>query len=47
MRENMDIAEKEHRETLNKMEYKFFKEKVSAESPKNVPSLINMGDNDL
>lgn len=24
----METADKEHRETLNKMEYKFFKEKV-------------------
>ncbi|XP_074516427.1 basal body-orientation factor 1-like [Sebastes fasciatus] len=27
IRENMDVADKEHRENLNKMEYKFFKEK--------------------
>lgn len=26
----MDIADKEHRENLNRMEYKFFKEKVSS-----------------
>lgn len=24
----MDVADKEHRENINKMEYKFFKEKV-------------------
>lgn len=35
----MDVADKEHRENLNKMEYKFFKEKVLRslkESPKKV-----------
>ncbi|XP_070776996.1 basal body-orientation factor 1-like [Enoplosus armatus] len=31
MRENMDVANKEHRENLNKMEYKFFKEKAGLE----------------
>ncbi|XP_056250107.1 basal body-orientation factor 1-like [Seriola aureovittata] len=31
MRESMDIAEKEHRENLNKMEGKFFKEKARLE----------------
>ncbi|XP_044231953.1 basal body-orientation factor 1-like [Thunnus albacares] len=31
IRESMDIADKEHRETLNKMEYKFFKEKARLE----------------
>nr|XP_020446435.1 basal body-orientation factor 1 [Monopterus albus] len=31
MRESMDIAAKEHRENLNKMEYKFFKEKACLE----------------
>lgn len=29
----MDLAEKEHRENLNEMEYKFFKEKVSEMIP--------------
>ncbi|GAA6213636.1 basal body-orientation factor 1 isoform X1 [Lates japonicus] len=31
IRESMDIADKEHRENLNKMEYKFFKEKARLE----------------
>ncbi|XP_029349310.1 basal body-orientation factor 1-like [Echeneis naucrates] len=31
IRERMSIAEKEHRENLNKMEYKFFKEKARLE----------------
>lgn len=38
----MEVAEKEHRENLNKMEHKFFKEKVMSslkESPNNVWSV--------
>ncbi|XP_045918561.1 basal body-orientation factor 1 [Micropterus dolomieu] len=31
IRENMDVAEKEHRENLNKTEYRFFKEKARLE----------------
>ncbi|XP_044021744.1 basal body-orientation factor 1 [Siniperca chuatsi] len=31
IRENMDVADKEHRENLNKMEHRFFKEKARLE----------------
>lgn len=38
IRQSMDVADKEHRENLNKMEYKFLKEKVSSlkASPKKI-----------
>lgn len=44
----MDVADKEHMENLNKMEYKFLKEKVLSlkESPKKLLiTLIHMGVN--
>lgn len=35
----MEVADKEHRENLNKMQYKFFKEKVQYMVKSNDPTI--------